>query len=220
MKKEEGMWAYKREAFLFALMSLAAVVVVTIADRNKPGLTSLDEATALALAESSFVPRAGANDAERADARSRRSAALLQQLSDKSIHMGVSQATKAPTSQLAMESAADSAATKLVDEAFSRAMADAQGSPAKQVKPIMPVMPVFPANWEPKVPTVRKAEAAKRLQAKADQGDVLARLLDEAQQAAATAVKTNQLADKSMTDFSLKVPSVQQLAAAKKARGR
>jgi hypothetical protein len=98
-------------------------------------------------------------------------------------------------------------------------MADAQGSPAKPVKPIMPVMPVFPANWEPKMPTVRKAEAAKRLQAKAkaDQGDVLARLLDEAQQAAATAVKTNQLADKSLSDFSLKVPSVQQLAAAKKA---
>ena len=160
------MGARMRTAALVALAGLAALAVLAIVGRA-PGPAVLSESIALAMAEADFAPRAGVRAAGLAEAHRRRSAALMEQMPDMNIDFGSPlppPAAKAPAAQTvgkAVDKAADAAATKLVDEAFARAMADAAGKPPKTV------VPIFAATWEPKPALAKKMHAVKRLENKA-----------------------------------------------------
>ena len=159
-----------RTAALVALAGLAVLAVQAIVGRA-PGPAALSESTALAMAEADFAPRAGVRAAGLAEAHRRRSAALMEQMPDMKIDFGAPlppPAAKAPAAQTvgkAVDKAADAAATKLVDEAFARAMADAAGKPVQPPKPAV-VVPIFAATWEPKPAAAKKMHAVKRLENK------------------------------------------------------
>jgi len=165
---ENALSARMRLAGLVALAGLAALAVLAIVGRA-PGPTALSESIALAMAEADFAPRAGVRAEGLAEEHSRRSAALMQQMTDMNIDFGAPPAAKAPAAQTvgkAVDKAADAAATKLVDEAFARAMADAAGKPVQPPKPAG-VLPIFAATWEPKPAAAKKMQAVKRLENKA-----------------------------------------------------
>ena len=94
---------HARVGVLLGLLIVAAVAVVVVS-RSAPGFTVLGEADALAMAEADFGSSPSASAAR---ARLNKGAA------------------EPRTQHDAAEKAADSAATKLVDEAFARAMAGA-----------------------------------------------------------------------------------------------
>ena len=188
---ENAMGARMRTAALVALAGLAALAVLAIVGRA-PGPAALSESIALAMAEADFAPRAGVRAAGLAEAHRRRSAALMEQMPDMNIDFGSPlppPAAKAPAAQTvgkAVDKAADAAATKLVDEAFARAMADAAGKPPK------PVVPIFAATWEPKPALAKKMHAVKRLENKAARlaqgpADVFKEADEDVQQLAAEA---------------------------------
>jgi len=184
-----------RAAALVALAGLAALAALAVVGRA-PGPAALSESTALAMAEADFAPAAGARAAGLAEAHRRRSAALLEQLPDLNINFAAPskspsppRAAKAPAAPQTVDKAAEGAATKLVDEAFARAMADAAGKP---VRPVKAPVPVFAATWEPKPPAAKKVQAAKHLEAKAAQlakgpGDFFKEADKDVQQLAAEA---------------------------------
>jgi len=118
-----------RAALLLVLAGIAAVLVEW--PGHSPVPTALGEQTALALAEASFESPRGPRAAELAEAHHRQSAARLQELS--SVHTleknnfqldqdAVPTAIPVSQQSTAIEQAADKAATKLVDQAFARAM--------------------------------------------------------------------------------------------------
>jgi len=116
-----------RAALLLVLAGIAAVLVEW--PGHSPAPTALGEQTALALAEASFESPRGPRAAELAEAHHRQSAARLQELSSMhalgKINFHPDQdavPTAIPVSQQSIEQAADKAATKLVDQAFARAM--------------------------------------------------------------------------------------------------
>jgi len=148
-----------------ALAGVAAVAVLAVAGRHSPARTALGEKSALTLAEKSFESRGGAKAVGLAETHLHQSSSLIQELP--SMHVDL-EPDAAPTPRKStIEQTADSAATKLVDQAFARAMADAEGKP---VTPVIPVVPVFAASWEPTLPSAKKTKAAKRLEIKATKG--------------------------------------------------